>query len=1183
MTALERMNTYLARLELRFRLLLASRGAALTAGCALILTLLLVWVGNRFEFAPGVMLISRCLLFAVMGAVLIVALAVPLLRFSRSRLTRIMEHRVPGFEQRLFTVVERSNEANPFIEVLAEDTLRIAKENRVEELADSRWSVAFGGFGLLAAAIIVWLITAGPGYWSYGTSVLWTGGAPASRRPLYDIAVEPGNRTVRRKSDQMITARLLGFSAHSVVLHARYASASKWEQIPMQVMQQGNGYRFLFAALSEPIEYYVQANSAVSKHYQLRVKDLPAVKRIRVAVHFPARLQLKDVVDDPGGDIRAVEGSSADVSVLTDRPLEHGLLVLENGAKVPLEKGRGDWLMAHLSITKDGSYHVAAVDGGEIIRISDDYFIEAKRDEPPSVRIVHPGRDPHVSPIEEVPVTVEAADDFGVQGLELHYSVNGGEEQSVSLTKNAAGLKEAQGTATLYLENFKLVPGDIVSFYATARDAGTTTRSDIVFAQAEPFDFKFSQSQQAAGMGMGAGQDDDRISERQKQIIAATWNELKGAPKARSALDDDARFLSDLESKLQAQAKTLADRMGSRELTNASPEFETFSKTMVLASSQLAESADLLRPGRWHDALGPEQKALQSLLRAEAAFRNIQVAFGQRGGMGGSGAQRDLARMFDLELDTSKNQYETEQSQSQAASAQQKAIDEAFEKLQALSQRQQELAQQNSQQQAFDQRWQEEQLRREAEELRQQLQQLAQNSQGQGSAQSSQSGSQQPGSTGSQGSNAAGSRAQQEQQRRQMNAAMRQAMESLQRAEDEMRRAVSDHDGTARQRAAAQLAQAQDALNGALQQRAGSSISEMADRAQQIANKQAELARRMKALYGPGSKSNPSDEFSSTINSPGEMPEMNDPENPRYGYGYRRRIWATDLRQSRPATAQEKAIAGEKEQLAQELERLEKQMQQQEQTLAGTQPDASSKMRKALSDAEQKELALRMQKNAEWLRKGYGDRNVGMEDSVTAGVEQLSRDLRGVQQAVRSDTPGQDGRNTKAGEMLAQVESLRQMLENAQQNGKGQQQSGTGQQNSSQPGNAAVRGSDPGRYAEFGAANPAIDRNTLDNAIHQLYALRNQMGTKDRPLYNYIDGTLGYLRDLNANPNVLKSTIGDDAVASLERLEMELSKRAGEQSTLGARTAAREAAPERYQDAVAEYFKKLSQPQTKQQ
>ena len=141
---------------------------------------------------------------------------------------------------------------------------------------------------------------------------------------------------------------------------------------------------------------------------------------------------------------------------------------------------------------------------GAAVRISDDYFIEAKKDEAPSVKIIRPGRDPHVSPIEEVPVRVEAADDFGLAGVDLHYSVNGGPEQVVPLSK-AKGAKQAEGKTTLYFENFKLVPGDLVSFYATARDATKTSRSDIVFAQADPFDYQFRQSQQSGGGGMAAG------------------------------------------------------------------------------------------------------------------------------------------------------------------------------------------------------------------------------------------------------------------------------------------------------------------------------------------------------------------------------------------------------------------------------------------------------------------------------------------------------------------------------------------------------------------------------------------------------------------------------------------------------------------------------------------------------
>ena len=108
--------------------------------------------------------------------------------------------------------------------------------------------------------------------------------------------------------------------------------------------------------------------------------------------------------------------------------------------------------------------------------------------------------------------------------------------------------------------------------------------------------------------------------------------------------------------------------------------------------------------------------------------------------------------------------------------------------------------------------------------------------------------------------------------------------------------------------------------------------------------------------------------------------------------------------------------------------------------------------------------------------------------------------------------------------------------------------------------------------------NPGIDRRGIQDAISQLYAFRRQIDPRDRTLYNYIDGTLGYLRDMNANPAVLDSAINQDAVSSLERLEMELSRRVGQQQASGARSTTPESSPENYRQAVAEYFKKLSQP-----
>ena len=66
--------------------------------------------------------------------------------------------------------------------------------------------------------------------------------------------------------------------------------------------------------------------------------------------------------------------------------------------------------------------------------------------------------------------------------------------------------------------------------------------------------------------------------------------------------------------------------------------------------------------------------------------------------------------LLDLELDTEKNQYESQQSSS--GDKQQQAVDDAMQKLEQLARRQQQLAQQsqNSKQASVDQRWEQEQL-----------------------------------------------------------------------------------------------------------------------------------------------------------------------------------------------------------------------------------------------------------------------------------------------------------------------------------------------------------------------------------------------------------------------------------------------------------------------------------------
>ena len=154
---------------------------------------------------------------------------------------------------------------------------------------------------------------------------------------------------------------------------------------------------------------------------------------------------------------------------------------------------------------QDGVYHVAGVEEGQPVRVSEDFFIEARKANPPQIALVRPGRgDYHASPIEEVTLAAKAIDEYGLNGVTLHYSVNGGPETTVDLLTQK-GEKQADGSTTLSLENFKLVPGDLVSVYATAKDANAEAHTDMMFIQAEPFEREFSQSQQGGGGGGGGG------------------------------------------------------------------------------------------------------------------------------------------------------------------------------------------------------------------------------------------------------------------------------------------------------------------------------------------------------------------------------------------------------------------------------------------------------------------------------------------------------------------------------------------------------------------------------------------------------------------------------------------------------------------------------------------------------
>src|SRR5580698_4766395 len=340
MNPLEGLAHYLDRLEHRLRMFAWTRGAAAVFGAALILTVAIVASLTLSAFSPVGLIVGRFVLFLGIGAAIAVGLVVPLLRMNRRRAAQEVENRHPGFDQRLLTFTERSrdNAADPFLPLLAEDALIMACDAEPEQVIDKARFIRFASLGAAAASVLVYLMFWGPGVFGYGTSLLWGSYSKDQPiKPFYSITVQPGSKTIRRKSDQQISATLGGFTSAHANVWVQYASASKWEEAPMEPLSGNAGFGFLLVRVPEDVQYYVESGGIKSATYKLHTIDLPAVKNIHVTYNYPSWTGLPAVTEDPGGDLRAVEGTVAKVEIQTDKPLNNAQVVFEDGKPINLD------------------------------------------------------------------------------------------------------------------------------------------------------------------------------------------------------------------------------------------------------------------------------------------------------------------------------------------------------------------------------------------------------------------------------------------------------------------------------------------------------------------------------------------------------------------------------------------------------------------------------------------------------------------------------------------------------------------------------------------------------------------------------------------------------------------------------------------------------------------------------
>src|SRR5688572_28592185 len=601
----EQLREFLAAVRRRWFADEAMRVVARASAAAILPAL--AGLAAYWLLAPGetaLVLLAFSTLLASVGGAVVVARRMHE-RPTDRQVARFVEERaaaLPGvsaFDDALVTAVDSNVAADPrFRPLLVAAAARRLDEITPAQIVSSdrlrkRALAAAGGLAVLTLVLVAAAPLLGRAF-ETAWIMAWPGAIQVevqpgdvrvvAGRPLEIRAiVKAGGRVFTRLTPQLAVAA--GNQERSVAMHAN-----------------DGAFVFAFESVDRTFRYRVGAGRARSQEYTVAALFPPRVERIELRYEYPAFTGLRPRTEEDGGDIYAPKGTKVRVRVHVDKPVSSGQLTLTGGTARPFSRADERLLEGDLVLARDDSYRIRLADAdGLSIDADSEYFIRLMDDRPPDVRILRPAGDEQITPLEGVAIEARGEDEHGIDSLELVYSVPGGQARSVAFARTSGTDVVRLGAHLLAAEDLSVKPGDMITYYARARDIGrgkrpTETRSDMYFLEVRPFNEEFVAAESQAGGGGASSQQIESLIAAQKEIISATWNIERRADAGRSAKDVQA------VAQAQAELKARAEQISTRRTRGRFP---------------MPQRIQLQQPGRVNAASGdPVANAIQAMQRA---------------------------------------------------------------------------------------------------------------------------------------------------------------------------------------------------------------------------------------------------------------------------------------------------------------------------------------------------------------------------------------------------------------------------------------------------------------------------------------------------------------------------------------------------------------------------------------
>jgi hypothetical protein len=543
--------------------------------------------------------------------------------------------------------------------------------------------------------------------------LMWPSSRPGSPsgmgilRHSYNITVSPGDVEVEQGSPVVILARFDGRLPSEVSL-VFGPSGQEPQQMTLTKSLDDPVFGGIVREVGSDLLYRVEYAGRRTRDYTISVYQNPELVKADAKITYPAYTKLPEKIVEDTRQISVVEGSEVTLTFTLNKPIATARLAPKTGIApgLTIDSEHPNVLTTSITATQSQQYELQVADArGRSNKMPPRFVINVRKNRPPVLTPVFPNNDVVVSPLEELALEAKVADDYGLVGYGLTYNLAGTESQDVKLSEGETSNPQPQIRYLLAMEGLKAEPDQLLTYYFWADDIGPDskprrTASDMYFAEVRPFEeiFRESQSfqdqqnqdQQQNQSGNQQNQPADQLARLQKQIISATWNIKQQADRSggmeghKEDLDLVRQSQTDVLEQARKSLTQAEDPSAAKSLQAAAGHMET-SVNHLNKASESASTTELT------PALGAEQSAYQELLRLRQ--REHQIAQGRNTGRANNANSERLQRQLQqLELTQRENRYETQRlAQSRQQDGQREDL-QMLNRLRDLARRQNEMS-----------------------------------------------------------------------------------------------------------------------------------------------------------------------------------------------------------------------------------------------------------------------------------------------------------------------------------------------------------------------------------------------------------------------------------------------------------------------------------------------------------